>query len=73
MPHVQIRNMPTDMHRTFKVRAAKAGVSLSEYLLRELRPIAELPTNEELVDRIRRKELYDVDPADIIGRDRDMR
>jgi hypothetical protein len=61
------------MHRTFKMRAAQRGVSLSEYLLAELRPIAELPTTEELVQRIRSKELYDVDPAAIIRRDRNTR
>jgi len=37
---VQIRNMPDDLHRRLKSRAALAGMSLSEYLLRELRHVA---------------------------------
>ena len=49
---VQIRNVPTDIHRTFKTRAAAAGMSLSEYLLRELRVVAERPTPEEMRRRL---------------------
>jgi len=33
MGHIQIRNVPEDIHRTLKSRAAKEGLSLSEYLL----------------------------------------
>ena len=33
---VQIRNVPDDVHRKLKARAALAGMSISEYLLREL-------------------------------------
>src|SRR6266550_3678143 len=50
---VQIRNMPDKMHRTLKVRAAHAGLSLSDYLMRELRKSTEAPTREELVERLR--------------------
>lgn len=49
---VQIRNMPDAMHRTLKSRAALAGMSLSEYLLAELRKSAEVPTMEEISARI---------------------
>ncbi len=52
---VQIRNVPDDLHRTLKARAARAGMSLSEYLLAELADIAELPTVEEMLDRLRRR------------------
>jgi len=50
---VQIRNVPEDVHRTLKVRAAREGVSLSAYLLRELERLARQPTFDELVERIR--------------------
>jgi antitoxin FitA len=50
---VQIRNMPDDMHRVLKARAAKQGVSLSDYLLAELRQIAALPTLDEMRERLR--------------------
>ncbi|MGH8586426.1 MAG: FitA-like ribbon-helix-helix domain-containing protein [Gammaproteobacteria bacterium] len=33
---VQIRNVPDDLHRKLKARAALAGMSISEYLLREI-------------------------------------
>ena len=52
---VQIRNMPEKMHRTLKSRAAQAGMSLSGYLLRELKQSTERPTKEELLERARRR------------------
>lgn len=50
---IQIRHVPDAVHRRLKVRAAEAGTSLSEYLLTELRAIAETPTLDELWARIR--------------------
>ena len=50
---VQIRNMPDGLHRRLKARAAEAGMSLTEYLLGELRRVAETPTREELLERLR--------------------
>lgn len=50
---IQIRNVPDDLHRTLKARAAMAGMSLSEYLLSEIRKIAARPTMEELRERVR--------------------
>jgi plasmid stability protein len=44
---IQLRNVPDALHRTLKVRAAMAGMSLSDYLLAEIRKIAELPTLAE--------------------------
>ena len=52
---VQIRHMPEKMHRVLKSRAAQAGISLSAYLLQELKKSADRPTHEELVERIRRR------------------
>jgi plasmid stability protein len=49
---IQIRNVPDTLHRRLKSRAAMAGMSLSEYLLRELREVAERPTVEELRARL---------------------
>ena len=53
MSHIQIRNVPEDVHRTLKARAAKEGLSLSEYLLREAVDLAERPTMAEMIERIR--------------------
>jgi len=49
---IQIRNVPDGLHRTLKARAAMSGMSLSDYLLMELREIAERPTLAELQQRI---------------------
>jgi antitoxin FitA len=51
MPHVQIRNVPPKLHQLLKLRAADAGMSLNEFLLRELRRIAETPTVAQVVAR----------------------
>lgn len=50
---VQLRNVPDQLHRKLKARAAMAGTSLSEYLLQEIRRSADRPTREELVERLR--------------------
>ncbi len=49
---VQIRNMPAEMHRVLKARAALEGMSLSDYLLRELRSSVERPTVSEIRSRL---------------------
>jgi len=52
MPMIQIRNVPDALHRRLKARAAMAGMSLSDYLLDEIRRTAERPTIEELRARL---------------------
>jgi plasmid stability protein len=49
---IQLRNVPDTLHRRLKARAAMAGMSLSDYLLTEIREIAERPTLAELRDRL---------------------
>jgi plasmid stability protein len=49
---IQIRNVPDELHRRLKARAALAGMSLSDYLLKEIREVAERPTMEELRARL---------------------
>ena len=49
---VQIRDVPEEVHRTLKARAAARGVSLSEYVRQMLEADARRPTPEELFDRI---------------------
>jgi plasmid stability protein len=52
MSNIQIRNVPEALHRTLKARAALAGMSLSEYALRELERHAERPSLDELRQRL---------------------
>jgi plasmid stability protein len=65
---IQIRNVPDALHRKLKVRAAEAGLSLSDYLLDELRRLGELPTDEEIRERLARLPPVDMkeSAADII-------
>ena len=46
---VQVRNVSDDLHRKLKIRAAKAGLSLSDYLKSELERIASLQPVSEAV------------------------
>lgn len=70
---IQIRNVPDDLHRRLKSRAALAGKSLSDYLLGEIREIAKRPTLDEL--RARLHSLSEVtlspSPAEVIRAERD--
>jgi antitoxin FitA len=52
MVMLQIRNVPEDIHRRLKARAAMEGVSLSELTLAELRRSLERPTRRELMARV---------------------
>lgn len=49
---IQIRNVPDDLHRKLKSRAALAGMSLSDYLLGEARRAADRPTPDEIRKRL---------------------
>ena len=49
---IQLRHVPDDLHRTLKARAALEGLSLSDYLLQEVRRVAERPTLSELRQRL---------------------
>ncbi len=57
---IQIRNVPDDLHRRLKVRAAERGLTLSEYLLRMAEREASRVTVEELTERIRRRGRVDL-------------
>lgn len=52
---IQLRHVPDELHRKLKARAAMEGLSLSDYLLREVRAIADRPTVAELQARILRR------------------
>jgi plasmid stability protein len=70
---VQIRNVPDTLHRRLKSRAALAGMSLSDYLLSEIRQIAERPTIDELRARLgsRTEAAPFVQPAEAVRAERD--
>ena len=70
---IQIRHVPDELHRQLKARAAQAGMSLSDYLLNEMRKIAEQPTWEEFRARLATRSPVNspLSPADIIREYRD--
>ena len=72
---VQIRNMPDELHRTLKARAAMEGKTLSDYLLAELKRNAERPTLADIRARLSQLEPIDpsISPADILREERDRR
>ena len=72
---IQVRNVPDSVHRILKSRAAQAGMSLSDYLLVELRKIAERPTMDELRKRLQQREpvTLPISAAQAVREERDSR
>jgi len=50
---IQIRDVPDEVHSILKARAAREGMSLSDYLKRELEHTANQPNLREWVERVR--------------------
>lgn len=72
---IQVRNVPDGLHRTLKAQAALAGMSLSDFLLTEIRRVAERPTLAELRERLRRRSplAASVSAAEAVRQERDSR
>lgn len=72
---IQLRNVPDVLHRSLKARAAVAGMSLSDYLLAEIREIAERPTLAELRERLHRRRPVsaEFDTARLVREEREPR
>jgi antitoxin FitA len=72
---IQLRNVPDALHRALKARAAMSGRSLSDYLLAEIKEIAERPTLAELRDRLHRRKAVsaEIDTARLVREEREAR
>jgi len=72
---IQLRHVPETLHRQLKARAALTGLSLSEFLVREVRKIAERPTPEEMLERLRQRDVYagKLSPTQALRAERDSR
>lgn len=72
---IQLRNVPDALHRSLKSRAAMAGMSLSDYLLVEIKELAERPTLAELRERLNKRKPVAVhlDTARLVQEERDAR
>ncbi len=75
MSMIQIRNVPEGLHRELKARAARAGMTLSDYLLDVIRKAAERPEPEELLRRLRALSAVHLteSPADAVRAEREAR
>ena len=72
---IQIRNVPDALHRSLKARAALSGMALSDYLLLEIKEVAERPTLAELRERLHRRMpiAVQIDTAQLVREERDAR
>lgn len=72
---IRLRNVPDALHRRLKARAAMAGMSRSDYLLSELKEIAERPTLAEMRERLHQREpvTLQLDTVRILHEERDAR
>jgi antitoxin FitA len=72
---IQLRNVPDNLHRILKARAAMASMSLSDYLLAEIKEVAQRPTLEEMRDRLHRRTpvAIELDTARLVREEREAR
>jgi plasmid stability protein len=73
MSMIQIRNVPNELHRQLKARAAQAGMSLSDYMLSGARKMVERPTMEEWLAHLKTRSpvVTSESPVDILRAERD--
>ena len=64
---IQVRDVPDDVHEILRVRAARADLSLSEYLRREVSLLARRPTLEEFLARLAARPEVPVSAQDIVA------
>jgi plasmid stability protein len=72
---IQLRNVPDALHRALKARAAMAGMSLSDYLMTEIKEVAERPTLAELRERLHKRKpvAVELDTARLLAEERTAR
>ncbi|MCP9490081.1 MAG: hypothetical protein MSC31_09430 [Solirubrobacteraceae bacterium MAG38_C4-C5] len=74
MKMIQVRNVPEDLHRALKARAAREGVTMSDLVLGELPRLAHKPSPQQLLDRIRqRTPVGGPSAAELIRAERELR
>lgn len=73
MPMIQVRNVPPKLHQELKVRATRAGMTLSDFLLRELERVADEPPVEDVLRRVRARGRLALPepPSEVVRRARD--
>jgi plasmid stability protein len=70
---IQIRDVPDEVHRTLKVRAAAEGLSLSDYIKRDLEELSKQATIEEVFARARARGESGITAEEIVSDLRQLR
>ena len=70
---IQVRNVPDDVHRALKARAAAAGMSLSDHVKQDLEAAAARPTLEEIDARVTERGPSAVRAKTVVSALRDVR
>jgi hypothetical protein len=74
MKMIQVRNVPDELHRSLKERAAREGTTMSDLILAELPRLAHKPSGEQMLDRVRRRSPVPGAPAaELIAAERSER
>ncbi len=75
MKMIQVRNVPDDVHRALRERAARDGTTMSDLIARELPRIATRPSLEQVLERIKSREAVAEEPsgAELVRAYRDRR
>jgi len=72
---VQIRHVPVEFHRRLKARAAIEGMTMSDFIRRELAKVLERPTRQEVLERLRSRPVRRLKtrPVEALRAERDVR
>lgn len=70
---IQIRNVPDEVHRTLKLRAAAEGISLSDYIKRDLEELARQATIDDVISRARARGRSGVTVEEVVAIQRELR
>lgn len=63
---IQIRNVPDELHRQLKMRAAAAGMSMSDYIKKELNYATEKDSWEEIHARVKAREPIGLSTQEVV-------
>jgi plasmid stability protein len=72
---IQVRNVPTKLHRALKIRAAQEGTTLSQLVLREMSELVKRPSMEAaqaIAERLSHI-VIDEKPVDAVRAERESR
>lgn len=71
--NIQIRNVPGQLHRHVKSRAAMEGLSISEWLIQLVKKSLEKPSRQEVLERVAERSAVEISTpiSEILNQERD--